>query len=141
MAILWAINNLFMNGEKNLSRTYTDDLCFRQAGFLAGIEYAKYSLDLTVNFTTFVINMQKVLHDKVGCQRIAAFTPSTGDIILTVGQESEHAITNEYVRIFDEGFIAGILQAYTGDKYNVREVGRWTDGDRVCRFIGCQKAA
>jgi len=121
-----------------------NDICFRQAGFLAGIEYARASLDLTVNFMTFVINMQKaLLNMKVRCQRIEAFIPGTGGIVFTIEHEPERTsnITNENAYLYDEGFIAGILQTYTGDEYDVREVDRWTDGDRVCRFIGCQKIA
>ena len=45
-------------------------------------------------------------------------------------------VTNETVCNYDEGFIAGILEAYTGKKYDVREVDCWASGDRVCRFSG-----
>jgi predicted hydrocarbon binding protein len=37
---------------------------------------------------------------------------------------------------YDEGFIAGILEAYTGKSYKVREIDCWANGDRVCRFSG-----
>ena len=113
---------------------------FRQAGFLAGTEFAKHTLDLKADFSAFVAGLQKSLQDlKVGVLRMEAFEPDTGDIVLTVGQDLDCSglpITNENVCIYDEGFIAGILEAYTGKKYDVREVDCWASGDRVCRFNG-----
>ncbi|MCL2564992.1 MAG: 4-vinyl reductase [Defluviitaleaceae bacterium] len=113
---------------------------FRQAGFLAGMEFSKNVLDLTVDFNAFVANLQKTLMDlKIGILRMESFNPETGDIVLTVGQDLDCSglpITNENVCIYDEGFIAGILEAYTGKKYDVREIDCWASGDRVCRFNG-----
>jgi len=66
-----------------------------------------------------------------------AFDPENGNITLTVAEDLDCSglpITNENVCVYDEGFIAGILEAYTGSKYHVREVDCWATGDRVCRF-------
>jgi hypothetical protein len=113
---------------------------FRQAGYLAGIEFAKNVLNLKVEFNMFVANLQKALKDlKIGILRMEAFDPQTGDIVLTVGQDLDCSglpITNENVCNYDEGFISGILEIYTGKKYLVREVDCWANGDRVCRFNG-----
>jgi len=112
----------------------------RAGGHLAGMHFAKNVLNLTVGFDTFVANLQKTLQDlKVGILRMEAFTPETGEIILTVGQDLDCSglpITNETVCDYDEGFIAGILEAYTGKAYTVREIDCWASGDRVCRFRG-----
>jgi len=113
---------------------------FRRAGFLAGMEFTKNTLDLSVKFNTFIANLQKILLElKIGVLRMEAFDPNTGDIVLTVGQDLDCSglpITNENVCNYDEGFISGILEAYTGKKYDVREVDCWANGDRVCRFKG-----
>ena len=113
---------------------------FRQAGYLAGTEFAKHTLKLDVDFNTFIANLQRALETlKIGVLRMEAFDPETGDIVLTVGQDLDCSglpITNENVCIYDEGFISGILETYTGKKYNVREVDCWASGDRVCRFKG-----
>ena len=113
---------------------------FRNAGFLAGMEFSKNTQDLKVDFNAFVANLQKSLDDlKIGILRMEAFDSDTGNIVLTVGQDLDCSglpITNENVCIYDEGFIAGILEAYTGKKYDVREVDCWASGDRVCRFNG-----
>ena len=113
---------------------------FREAGFLAGTEFARNSLDLNVDFNSFVVNLQNALKDlKIGILRMEDFNTDDGRITLTVGQDLDCSglpITGENVCIYDEGFIAGILEAYTGKKYNVREVDCWASGDRVCRFCG-----
>ncbi|MDR2506829.1 MAG: 4-vinyl reductase [Candidatus Accumulibacter sp.] len=113
---------------------------FRQAGFLAGTEFSHNQLDLTVDFNTFVANLQAALRDlKIGILRVESFDEATGGLVLTVGQDLDCSglpVTNETVCNYDEGFIAGILEAYTGKKYDVREVDCWANGDRVCRFEG-----
>jgi predicted hydrocarbon binding protein len=113
---------------------------FRRAGFLAGTTFADNMLDLRVEFSLFVSNLQKKLKElKIGILRMEAFDPQSGDITLTVGQDLDCSglpITNETVCNYDEGFISGILYAYSGKKYTVREVDCWANGDRVCRFEG-----
>ena len=113
---------------------------FRDAGFLAGKEFAKNVLDLKADFNAFVANLQKSLQElKIGILRMEDFNEGTGDITLAVEQDLDCSglpITNENVCSYDEGFIAGILQAYTGKKYRVREVDCWASGARTCRFNG-----
>jgi predicted hydrocarbon binding protein len=113
---------------------------FRAAGFLAGSEFARNVLDLEVDFNSFVENLKDSLATlKIGILRMEAFDAETGNIVLTVAQDLDCSglpVTNENVCNYDEGFIAGILEAYTGKKYIVREVDCWANGDRVCRFNG-----
>jgi predicted hydrocarbon binding protein len=113
---------------------------FRDAGFVAGMEFAKNTLELKADFDAFLANLQKALLEmKIGILRMEAFNPENGEIVLTVGQDLDCSglpVTNENVCNYDEGFIAGILEAYTGKKYTVREVDCWANGDRVCRFNG-----
>ncbi|MDR1184579.1 MAG: 4-vinyl reductase, partial [Coriobacteriales bacterium] len=72
------------------------------------------------------------------------FDADTGNLVLTVGQDLDCSglpMTNETVCFYDEGFIAGILETYTGKKYDVREIDCWANGDRVCRFQGTALAS
>jgi predicted hydrocarbon binding protein len=126
-----------------LSQVYGDEQAneyFRKAGFLAGSEFARHVLDLNVSFDVFIANLQKSLQElKIGILRMEDFDSETGRIVLTVGQDLDCSglpVTNENVCNYDEGFIAGILEAYTGKSYEVREVDCWANGDRVCRFNG-----
>jgi predicted hydrocarbon binding protein len=111
---------------------------FKNAGFLAGFQFSKNVLDLSLEFNAFIAQLHETLRDlKIGILRMEAFNQKTGDITLTVDQDLDCSglpITDENVCIYDEGFIAGILEAYTGKKYDVKEVDCWASGDRTCRF-------
>lgn len=113
---------------------------FRKAGFLAGSQFAKNMMDLKTEFNTFLANLQKTLRElKIGILRMEAYDGASGDIVLTVEQDLDCSglpVTNESVCSYDEGFISGILEMYTGKKYDVREIDCWASGDRVCRFRG-----
>ena len=111
---------------------------FRKAGFLAGSEFAKNKLDLTLSLEEFIAQLQKVLKDlKIGILRIETVSKDAEEIILTVAQDLDCSglpPTNEVVCNFDEGFLAGVLEVYTNKSYLVREIDCWASGDRVCRF-------
>jgi predicted hydrocarbon binding protein len=113
---------------------------FRKAGFLAGRAFAQNVLDTKADFNVFIADLQKKLKElKIGIFRMETFDAENGDIVLTVGQDLDCSglpITNETVCNYDEGFISGLLHAYSGKKYVVREVDCWAKGDRVCRFEG-----
>ena len=113
---------------------------FRDAGSLAGTEFARNMLDLTVDFDTFLVNLKKLIeHLKIGVLQLEAFNADTGSVVLTVGQDLDCSglpDTNENVCYYDEGFISGILGAYTGKKCEVREVDCWASGSKLCRFNG-----
>lgn len=113
---------------------------FRKAGYLAGTEFGKNVLDLTLDFDSFISHLQEALRTmKIGILRMESFRPDDGEIVLTVAEDLDCSglpITNENVCVYDEGFISGILEAYTGKEYKVREIDCWATGDRVCRFNG-----
>ena len=113
---------------------------FGKAGYVAGVEFAKNVLNLDLDFNSFISHLQETLKLlKVGILRMESFDEGNGEIVLTVGEDLDCSglpITNENVCIYDEGFISGILEMYTGKKYTVREVDCWASGDRVCRFRG-----
>jgi len=123
--------------SKEFGAEKADDY-FRRAGFLAGTSFANNLLDLSVDLNTFLAQLTKALADnKIGILRMEAFDPETGNLVLTVGQDLDCSglpVTDETVCNYDEGFISGILNAFTGKEYDVREVDCWSNGDRVCRF-------
>ena len=128
-----------------LSESYGPDEAnnqLRKAGFHAGSEFAKNVLDLTLDFNSFISHLQEQLKIlKIGKLRMEFFDSNNGDIVLTVAEDLDCSglpVTDENVCVYDEGFIAGILQAYTQKEYEVREINCWANGDRVCRFKGIQ---
>jgi predicted hydrocarbon binding protein len=126
-----------------LSRQFGEEKAndfFRAAGFLAGSEFARNVLDLSGQFSHFIVSLQKALVDlKVGILRMESHDADSGEITMTISEDLDCSglpVTNESVCSYDEGFIAGILEAYSGKKYDVREVDCWSSGDRMCRFKG-----
>jgi len=113
---------------------------FKKAGYLAGKNFAEQALNLKTDLNNFFSNLQRALQElKIGILRMESFDPKTGTITLTVGEDLDCSglpITDELVCTYDEGFIEGILEAYTGNKYDVKEIDCWASGERLCRFRG-----
>ena len=104
-----------------LSRTYGLEQAshiFRQAGLLAGNEFAQNALDLTVETNKFFSDLQKTLRDSnIGILSIDDLGHGVGNILFTDGQELDckwAPVTSKNMSAYDEGFIAGILDAYEG---------------------------
>lgn len=118
---------------------FSDDI-FRKAGELSGREFAKNVLNLSQDIDSFIAQLQNVLQKlKIGILRMEEFNEDDGSFTLTVGEDlncSGLPITDEVVCVYDEGFVAGIMEEFSGKKYHVREVDCWASGDRVCRFKG-----
>jgi predicted hydrocarbon binding protein len=128
-----------------LSREFGEEKAndfFRAAGFLAGSEFARNVLDLSGEFSSFIANLSKALADlKVGILRMESFDADSGEMTMTISEDLDCSglpVTNENVCSYDEGFISGILETYSGKKYDVREVDCWSNGDRMCRFKGTE---
>ncbi len=113
---------------------------FRNAGELAGAEFAKELLDLKLPLNEFIAHLQEVLEkNKVGILRVEQFDLETGKIVLTIGEDLDCSglpVTGETVCDYDEGFLAGVLKVYTKKNYIVKEVDCWATGARICRFEG-----
>ena len=113
---------------------------FRSAGYLAVVEFSKNVLTLTLDFNGFVSHLQQTLKlFKIGILRMEFFDPESGEVVLTMEEDlncSGLPITGENVCVYDEGFLSGILETYTGKKYTVKEINCWANGNRVCRFKG-----
>lgn len=111
---------------------------FRKAGYLAGTEFAKNVLDLSLPLDEFAAQLQKTLKDlKIGIMRIEEISEEADMILLTVAQDLDCSglpPTDEVICNYDEGFLAGILKVYTNKNYIVREIDCWANGARVCRF-------
>lgn len=109
----------------------------RQAGHIAGQAFAEKYLELSLPFTEFIAATQRVLADlKIGILRLENVLPN-GTIILTISEDldcSGMPVLGDAVCNYDEGFIQGILFAYSGKRYEVTEIDCWAKGDRVCRF-------
>jgi len=136
------VYRLFQYAIKDiLSREYGKETSmdlFRVAGHLAGTHFARNVLDLSGDFDFFITNLQKQLADlKIGILRIEKADLENLSLTLTVSEDLDCSglpVTDDTVCDYDEGFIGGILETYTGKKFDVKEIDCWASGDRTCRF-------
>lgn len=121
--------------------TETCDKLFYDAGLLAGrfffdrfmAEHAKAELN------DFVAELQKKLKELgIGILRIEKADIESGQFILTVSEDLDcSGLPDIGIEVcnYDEGFIAGIFQKYTGENdFFAKEIDCWASGDRTCRF-------
>ena len=118
---------------------------FYDAGHNAGQAIYENLMEAPADFGDFVAKLQKLLVDlEVGILRIEDADLENLTFRLTVSEDLDCSglpLMDEAVCTFDEGFIAGILEAHTGQVFKVREVDCWCTGDRVCRFEAAAVAA
>jgi hypothetical protein len=89
-------------------------------------------------FHEFVEDLQEVLKNLgVGILRIEKADLENLTFTMTVAEDLDCSglpVCDEEICTYDEGFIAGLLSAYTNREFDVKEVDCWCSGDRVCRF-------
>jgi len=110
----------------------------REAGKLAGTEFCKNSLNTELGFTGFIAELQDQMRMlNVGILRVEKADLENLELVMTVSEDLDCSglpVFDEMVCEYDEGFIAGVLQVYTGKEFHVREVDCWASGERTCRF-------
>ena len=109
-----------------------------KAGKLAGRQFCENMLDRRLNFNNFISQLQKVFREqKIGIFRVEKVDLNNMSLTVTIAEDLDCSglpPTDEVVCQYDEGFIAGILESYTGRPFRAKEVDCWANGDRVCRF-------
>jgi len=115
----------------------------REAGKLAGTEFCANLLDCSLPFNGFIAQLQeKLLFLKIGVLRVEKTDFEKMEFILTVAEDLDCSglpFADETVCEYDEGFIAGVLEVYTGREFDAREIDCWASGERTCRFKATAK--
>ena len=123
--------------EQRFGAQAADDV-FYEAGKLAGAEFAAHLLSKPEELGDFVAELQRVLREMgIGILRVEKADPERGEFVVTVSEDLDCSglpESGESVCVFDEGFIAALLESYTGRRFVVKEVDCWCTGDRTCRF-------
>ena len=123
--------------EQRFGAQAADDV-FYEAGKLAGAEFAAHLLSKPEELGDFVAELQRVLREMgIGILRVEKADPEKGEFVVTVSEDLDCSglpESGESVCVFDEGFIAALLESYTGRRFVVKEVDCWCTGDRTCRF-------
>jgi predicted hydrocarbon binding protein len=130
--------------EQRFGAQAADDV-FYEAGKLAGTEFAAHLLSQPADLGDFVAELQRVLRELgIGILRVEKADPEKGQFVVTVSEDLDCSglpETGEAICIYDEGFIAALLESYTGRRFVVKEVDCWCTGDRTCRFTAEVEAA
>lgn len=115
----------------------TNDIIIK-AGRLAGRQFCENMLDRDLDFNEFVSQLQSVLKEQaIGILRIEKADLEKMRFTLTIAEDLDCSglpPTDEVTCQYDEGFIAGIMEAYTGKQFSAKEIDCWSSGDRLCRF-------
>ena len=118
--------------------TATADRLYFKAGELAGRELFKNAITHKTDFGAFIQELQELLSAlKIGILRIEKSDMEKLEFTLTVAEDLDCSglpVCDEEICTYDEGFIGGLLESFTGKKFDVKEVDCWCSGDRVCRF-------
>lgn len=123
--------------EQHFGAEMTDEL-FREAGRIAGKAFAEHYIGSTADFNEFVRKTQEALRElRVGILRVEEADPEQGKFVLSVEEDLDCSGLPELdfeTCKYDEGFLASILEWFTGRPYDVREIECWCTGGRACRF-------
>lgn len=123
--------------EQHVGTEKTNQI-FYEAGKLAGVEFYRNSFSGITDFNEFIKSLQESLREMgIGILRIEEADLEKGSLVLTVAEDLDCSGLPELgyeTCIYDEGFIAGLLESFTGSPFKVTEVDCWTTGDRTCRF-------
>ncbi len=108
------------------------------AGFNSGKAIYENLIQPVDSFNELIAKVQVVLKElNIGILRVEKSDLEKMAFTITVAEDLDCSglpMEDEVICTFDEGLIAGILEAYTGDKFIVKEVECWCTGARVCRF-------
>jgi predicted hydrocarbon binding protein len=109
-----------------------------KAGRLAGMQFCENVLNRELGFNEFISQLQSVLKEQaIGILRIEKADYQKMQFRLTIAEDLDCSglpPTDEVICQYDEGFIAGIMEAYTGKPFLVKEIDCWASGERLCRF-------
>ncbi len=119
------------------------DKAFFEAGKKAGQEYYMHILTQKKNLNEFFADLQRTMKElAIGIFRVESADFEKGSFVVTVDEDLDCSgipLCSEQICTYDEGFIAGLLLAYSGKDYLVKEVDCWGSGARVCRFTAVPK--
>ena len=113
------------------------DIVFFDAGKTAGIHFYHHFIEPVGTLDEFVRKTQHILKDKkIGIFRVENLREDE-TLVLTVDEDLDCSGLPELdteICVYDEGFLAGLLEGFTGVPWTVKEVDCWCAGARTCRF-------
>lgn len=114
------------------------DALLRRAGRLAGKEFAANHLDRGKCAEDYLAEVVSKMEEmRVGVLRTEKADLARMEFVLTVSEDLDCSgvpITGRPICSFDEGFIAGIFERFSGRQFEVKEIDCWATGAKTCRF-------
>lgn len=114
------------------------DRLLREAGFLAGTEFARRFIGPCSDFGTFAAKAKERLEAlRMGILRIEKADMKRLEFTLSVAEDLDCSglpDVGHMVCAYDEGFVAALFSFFAGRPCSAREVDCWGVGDRTCRF-------
>ena len=109
-----------------------------QAGYQAGTEFCRNLLDVSLALSPFVAQLHaQLLELSIGVLKVEKADAEKMSFVVTVSEDLDCSglpVGGDTVCDYDEGFIEGIFEVYTGKTFVVKEVDCWSTGERTCRF-------
>lgn len=123
--------------EQHVGAKKTEQIFF-EAGKLAGKEFYAHMLTPTNDLHEFIRQLQLTLKELgIGILRVEKADMDNGEITLTISEDLDCSGLPELdfeICTYDEGFIASLLECFSGIEFHVKEVDCWCTADRTCRF-------
>jgi len=123
--------------EQRYGTEMTDNL-FREAGVMAGKAFFDKFLSDSKDVSSLAAKIQDSFNSfGIGIFRVENAAEDNSHFILTVEEDLDCSglpDTSDVVCVYDEGFIQGILESFSGKGFNVKEIDCWCTGARTCRF-------
>ncbi|QQO11078.1 V4R domain-containing protein [Breznakiella homolactica] len=124
--------------------TETADNLFREAGALAGRSFFDKFLSDAKDVGELAIKLRESFNTLgMGIFRVETSEPENAHFIFTVDEDLDCSglpDTSDVICVYDEGFIQGVLESFSGRNFDVREIDCWCTGSRTCRFEAKGKA-
>jgi predicted hydrocarbon binding protein len=118
--------------------TETADTIFREAGAMAGRAFFDKFLNSAKDIPSLAAAIQGSFKEfGVGIFRVELSGPEGEHFIFTVDEDLDCSglpDSSDVICVYDEGFIQGILESFSGRGFAVREIDCWCTGARTCRF-------
>jgi predicted hydrocarbon binding protein len=114
------------------------DALFREAGVLAGRAFFEKFLNGAKDVSTLASKVQESFEALgIGIFRVETSNSDASHFIFTVDEDLDCSglpDTADVICVYDEGFIQGMLESFSGKGFDVREIDCWCTGSRTCRF-------
>jgi predicted hydrocarbon binding protein len=129
--------------EQHYGAGMADEL-FREAGVLSGRSFFARYLAGAKDLSALAAAVQKAFTEMgIGIFRVEKADSEGRHFIFTIDEDLDCSglpDSSDVICVYDEGFIRGVLESFSGEGFDVREIDCWCTGSRTCRFEATGKA-